>query len=202
MQVKQFVHSYYNSNTYLLSLSSCESVWLIDAGNVRDIPQHLSGSQSISGVFLTHAHIDHICDIEFLLNHYPDCRIYTNLVGAESLNSPKLNLSFYHDNPVSYSGQAIGIVKEGDVMAIFPGIDIQITETPGHNPACLTFRVLDYMFTGDSFIPGFKVVSKLKGGDRLLAEKSRLKILSMLNPETVLCAGHGPVVSGASLIEL
>ena len=53
------------------------------------------------GVILTHAHFDHIYGLPELLKQYPNCKIYTNESGRETLANAKKNMSFYHESPVT-----------------------------------------------------------------------------------------------------
>jgi hypothetical protein len=62
---------------------------------------------------------------------------------------------------------------------VFDNYFLEILETPGHNWSCLTFKIQNYLFTGDSYIPGVAVVTKLKGGDGLSNRKSLKKIMEM-----------------------
>lgn len=48
---------------------------------------------------------------------------------------------------------------------------LYVIETPGHCPSCLTYYTDNYIFTGDSYIPNVKVVTKLPYGDK---KKQRL----------------------------
>lgn len=43
---------------------------------------------------------------------------------------------------------------------------LYVIETPGHCPSCLTYYTDNYIFTGDSYIPNVKVVTKLPYGDK------------------------------------
>ena len=52
-------------------------------------------------MLLTHAHFDHIYGLLELLERYPDCRIYTNEIGRETLGNAKLNMSLYHETPLT-----------------------------------------------------------------------------------------------------
>jgi hypothetical protein len=45
------------------------------------------------------------------------------------------------------------------------------------------------LFTGDAYIPGVKVVTTLKGGDKVKAAESVERILRLAEGKTV-CAGH------------
>ena len=65
----------------------------------------------------------------------------------------------------------------------------KVHETPGHHPSCLTFEIGDYLFTGDAYIPGEKVVTILPGADKTLAAESLERIKRMAEGK-VVCPGH------------
>ncbi len=73
------------------------------------------------------------------------------------------------------------------------GDTVTVYETTGHAPSCLRYRIADWLFTGDAYIPGVKVVTKLPGGDRALAAESVEKILRLAEGKTI-CPGHGEMV--------
>lgn len=56
-------------------------------------------------------------------------------------------------------------------------------------PFLIFLLVEDHLFTGDSYIPGVKVVTNLPGGDRRTAAESVSKILE-LGKGKKICAGH------------
>lgn len=47
----------------------------------------------------------------------------------------------------------------------------------------------NYLFTGDAYILGVKVVTTLKGGDKKLAAKSVERILKLAEGK-IICPGH------------
>jgi len=194
MKVNQIVNSLFTSNTYLISEDKFEWVWLIDIGDFRAVVNSLSSNLYVKGVFITHSHFDHIYGINELIERFPDCKVYVSEDGKKGLFSDKLNLSYYHEDPVVFLGSNISILKEGDQIELYSNVFMDIIETPGHNLGCLTFKVLDHIFTGDSYIPGYEVVTKLKGGDKLQSQTSLKKIYSHLTkPNIMLCPGHGPI---------
>ena len=65
-------------------------------------------------------------------------------------------------------------------------------ETPGHCPSCLTYVLDNWIFTGDAYIPGVKVVTKLPHGDKILAKQSAERILNMAKSKN-MCPGHGEI---------
>lgn len=104
------------------------------------------------------------------------------------LASAKLNLSMYLEMPMEYTVE-VSILHDGDIVPLSEGINLTAIATPGHNPSCLCFEVENYLFTGDSYIPGMKVVTNLPGGNKKLAQESVEKILRMAEGK-VLCPGH------------
>ena len=192
MQVKKHVCQLYSSNVYILEDIQYDYCWLVDIGE-KDLV--VPNGKRVQGVFITHTHIDHIQGINNLLTTYPDCIIYVNQAGFEGLYNDKINLTFYHDTPLEFIGGNVRIIKEGDKIQLFENTYMEFIETPGHHPSCVCFKVDNYLFTGDSYIPGIPVVTKLKGGDRIRAKESELRIKSLINKNTVLCAGHSICVS-------
>ena len=193
MKIKQIINSVYSSNTFILSENHFNQVWLIDIGDIAPIIKTLKPGQSIHGVFLTHTHFDHIYGINKLISLFPDCMVYTSEFGNKGLHSEKLNFSKYHNQPFTFSGNKIQIVKEDDEIEIFPEKKLKIIETQGHDPSCLTFYTDRYIFTGDSYIPGLKVVTTFPKSNKEQAQISIQKILSLNIEDRIICPGHGVI---------
>lgn len=185
MKLSWVVNRVFSSRTYLLETE--KEAWLVDCGDWEKLLQ--DGDLPLRGVLLTHVHYDHIYGIPGLLERFPECRIYTNAAGVEAFASPKNNMSRYHDDPITLDAARLTLVGEGDRIPLAPGLEAEVFETPGHNPSCLTYRVADLLFTGDSYIPGEKVVTTLPGGDKPLAAASLERILRLADG-LQLCPGH------------
>jgi glyoxylase-like metal-dependent hydrolase (beta-lactamase superfamily II) len=91
------------------------------------------------------------------------------------------------------------VVKEESTIELFPNSIIEIWETPGHNEGCLTYKIEKAIFTGDTLIPGVKVVTKLKSGNKLQALQSIQKIKVNSNPDDIIFPGHGSSVLNSDL---
>ena len=190
LQVKPVVNDLFSSNTYVIFDDEYNYCWLIDIGDFVKVSDAIPPCVDVKGVFLTHTHFDHIYGINDLFISFPQCRIFTAEYGKEALYDEKKNLSFYHGTPLVYHGTSIEILKDQASVDLYPGISIVSYATPGHCPSCMTFVLNDWVFSGDSYIPGVKVVTKLPKGDRYLAKISEKKILQMCE-RRVLCPGHG-----------
>ena len=166
---------------------------LINYGDVPplvDMTSAIGGmSFQMKGVLLTHVHYDHIYGLPRLKELFPEVRVYTNEAGREALGNEKLNYSKYHSDPIVYESGNIVVCEEGDEIELFEGVTAKVHYTPGHNPSCLTYEVENYLFTGDAYIPGLKVVTTFRGGDKKLAAKSVERILEMSEGK-IICLGH------------
>lgn len=136
IQIKEIVNSIFTSKTYILFCEGEDKAWLVDIGDIEPVVAFLQERKlMVEGVFLTHGHFDHIYGLPSLLEHYPECMVYTTEFGKKSLASDKLNMSRYHEMPISYEGDNVLVVHEGDSMRLFEGEPLmQFYETPGHNP--------------------------------------------------------------------
>ena len=193
MTVSHIVNSVFTSRTYILTQEGSSSVWLVDCGDVPPIVDMLSSlggdTSMIKGVLLTHVHYDHIYGLPRLTEKFPSLRVYTNEYGKNALTDIRLNYSKYHNDPIVYESENVVTCEEGSVIELFDGVQAKVCHTPGHNPSCLTYEVGDYLFTGDAYIPGIKVVTTFKGGDKVKAAESVERILRLAEGKTV-CAGH------------
>lgn len=194
MYIKQIINSIFSSNTYILEDENNEDVWLVDIGDIDKIIAELQPYQTIRGVFITHSHFDHIYGINELVKKYPDCLIYISEKGKEGLYNDKINFSFYHEKPIKFIGGNIHVVKEGSFIEVFKNQFMTCLYTPGHDESCMCYLFNDFLFTGDSYIPNEKPVTKLKGGNKQQYENSLLKIFGTIHANTVVCPGHGNIL--------
>ena len=193
VEVAYIVNSVFTSRTYYLYLPGSPDVWLVDCGDV-DVLVHklehlLKVGFEVKGVLLTHAHYDHIYGLPRLKALFPDVKVYTNEMGRKMLGSEKLNMSKYHEDPITFETENVEICNEGDEIVLYEGINAKVYFTPGHNPSCLTFEVGGFLFTGDAYIPGVKVVTHLPGSNKQLAMQSLEKIIELAKGKVVY-SGH------------
>lgn len=162
-RVVQIINSIISSCTYIIYNDTKEEVWLVDCGDVRPIINNISKGYSLRGVLFTHTHYDHCYGLNSLLDYYPAMKVYTNSFGLKALQSPKLNLSRYHEEIPSF------VINETSSIEDFSKIadpSLKIIPTPGHDPSCLSFIVDKFLFTGDSYIPGSKVITTFPNSNR------------------------------------
>lgn len=191
IQIKEIVNSIFTSKTYILFCEGNNKAWLVDIGDDEPVVSYLlEKGLTVCGIFLTHAHFDHIYGLLELIRRYPQCKVYVTEYAKEALASDKLNLSKYHETPVTYEGDNVVVVHEGERMNLFEGEPImEFFETPGHNPGCLTMVLGDKIFTGDAYIPGVGANTQLPHANKEQAQQSMERILKLAEGKTALC-GH------------
>jgi glyoxylase-like metal-dependent hydrolase (beta-lactamase superfamily II) len=202
VELRRFEHPVFTSNTFVLFEEGSDTAFVVDIGEYNRSRSFLEAFSNIPILFITHAHYDHIYHINEFLIDYPECQVYASSYALECLASPKRNLSFYHDDPVSYKGSAVFSLKGKERIRLTDNTKAEVMATPGHTVGCLSFKIGKYFFTGDSFIPGYKVVTKLKGGNKLLSKDSLTLIKETLTPGMVLCPGHGPIYAESQIAAL
>ena len=189
MRIERIVNSFMQSNTFILSNPGEDEVFIVDIGDFKPL-MDLIGAKKVKGVFLTHAHYDHIYGINSLVEAFPECIIYGSKETLEALRNDKLNFSYYYENPLNYFGRIEEILDNGQNIQLWDGIDIQAIITPGHTSGSTCYRVNKNIFTGDAYIPNIPPVTKLKGGNKEEAKKSVKKIESLIVEGDNIHPGH------------
>jgi len=133
LTVKQYVNNPYTSNTFILEEDNGADVYLIDAGFTCSIKELIGSDKKIKGVFLTHAHYDHIHGINEVIKAFPDCEIYCSEDTKQGLYNEKLNLSFYHEEPTTLKRGKVTVIGKDENITLFKTCHLKILETPGHN---------------------------------------------------------------------
>jgi len=187
-----------NTNTYLISPENSESIFIVDPGisTINLVPKIEKFNFKKIVVLITHHHFDHIYGLPFLLNYYGknSIEVICNTFCANGMRCNKLNLSFYSRfSPVKYDG-SLRIYDE-DTEILIDGTVIKIFQTPGHTLSSISYKVGNHIFVGDLMIPGFKTVTNLPTGNKLMAIKSINSLLGSgdLN-HCIISPGHGEYI--------
>lgn len=191
IKIYDITNSIFTSKTYILYKEEEGKAWLVDIGDIDPVLDFLAQHKlSVEGVFLTHAHFDHIYGLKSLVEAFPSCKVYVTEYSKQALASDKLNMSRYNETPFTYTGDNVVVVKEGETMSLFDDEPpMEFYETPGHNPGCLTMVLDDLIFTGDAYIPGIGANTQLPHSDKALAKQSMERILQLAEGKRIL-SGH------------
>lgn len=191
IDIQSITNKIFTSKTYILSKQGCDKAWIVDIGDVEPVVEYLNAKHlNAQGVFLTHAHFDHIYGLETLVDIYPHCKVYATAYTKLSLASEKLNLSRYHGDRINYNKDNVVVVREGESITLFKDEpQMELYETPGHYPGCLTMVMGGSIFTGDAYIPGVGVTCQVPQANKEHAIQSLERIIKLAEGKIIL-PGH------------
>lgn len=193
MLLQRIENTFYASNTFVLSEKEGTDVWLVDCGDYAAQVCHLLNGRKVRGVLITHTHSDHIYGLNALLSDFPDAVVCTSEFGKRALRDTKLNVSKYHVEVPDFiinPEARIVVLHEGDEVDMFPGVKAQVLSTPGHDKSCLSYIIDDCLFTGDSYIPGERLLAIFPNSNKEDAKESCNRLIE-LSKNFAVCPGHG-----------
>lgn len=142
---------------------------------------------SIRWVLETHAHADHLSAAPFIkLKTGAGIGIGEHIREVQQIFRPVFNAA-----DVSVEGREFDrLFRDGERFAI-GGLEVEVLYTPGHTPACVSYRIGDAVFVGDTlFMPDYGTArADFPGGDARTLYRSIRRILD-LPPETRLFMCH------------
>ena len=153
---------------------------------VRDQGLHLAY------VLETHAHADHLSAAD-LIRRKTGAKI---VIGARITEVQKAFIPMFESDARPDGAVFDVLMEEGDVLPLGE-LSIEALHTPGHTPACLTYRIGDAAFVGDTlFMPDYGTArADFPGGDARTLYRSIQKVLA-LPPETRIFVGHDYLPAG------
>ena len=95
----------------------------------------------------THIHADHVTGMQYFKERYG-----VPLVINSAISKVQSTFKNIFDMPAEFKtdgSQFDLLVKDGDILKA-GSLGVEVMTTPGHTPACTTYKVGDVMFTGDS----------------------------------------------------
>ena len=173
-----------SQNTHIVELE--DGCILIDAGCKLEEIKKIT-DKPIKAVFITHAHFDHIKNIEEYDNL--NVPIYASKNILELLNDEVKNASLLFNQPCIYKINNL-VTLEGSEVIEFEGHTIKCLHTPGHSVDSMC-----YLLDNETLFSGDTVFSVAVGRDDLPTSNTNQLIRSLnkiLNLDyNSLFAGHG-----------
>jgi glyoxylase-like metal-dependent hydrolase (beta-lactamase superfamily II) len=142
---------------------------------------------TIAWVLETHAHADH-------LSGAPYIKAKTGAkvaIGEHIRDVQRIFRPVFNATDVSGDGSEFDkLLSDGEMMKI-GNLDVEAIYTPGHTPACMSYRIGDAVFVGDTlFMPDYGTArADFPGGDARTLYRSIQRLLS-LPPQTRLFMCH------------
>ena len=198
MIVSSFTVGPFEENTYLVTDAGSRRAVLIDPGDEgpRLVREVKAARVELEGIWLTHAHIDHIGGIADVL------REWTVPVWLHPLDRPLYDDGAKHaaiyEVPFEQPPPPDRELVEGQAVEV-GGLRFDVLHLPGHSPGHVAFRGHGMLFGGDVLFAGSVGRTDLPFSEPAHLERS-LARLATLPPETQVYAGHGPQTTiGAEL---
>jgi len=101
----------------------------------------------VRAILETHAHADHLSGAQYLKRKYD-----APLVIGEKITVVQETFKTIFDLPDEFAtdgSQFDRLVSDGETVS-FGSISVEVIATPGHTPACVTYKIGDALFTGDA----------------------------------------------------
>jgi len=131
---------------------------------------------SIEWILETHAHADHLSAADHLKRRIGA----KTAIGAGIRNVQKAFAPQFGGEGQSEGGDFDRLLEDGDVLPL-GRVEIEVIATPGHTPACVSYRIGDAVFVGDTmFMPDYGTARcDFPGGDARQLYRSMHKVLAL-----------------------
>lgn len=153
---------------------------------------------TIDWILETHAHADHLSAAPFLRQKTgAPIVIGSHIKDVQAVFKKVFNL----DDIVPDGRPFSRIVDDGERLAL-GALEIEVMHTPGHTPACVTYKIGDAVFVGDTlFMPDYGTARcDFPGGDARTLYRSIQRILE-LPRETRMFLCHDYKAPGRDVYE-
>ncbi len=198
MEIKALTPGGFAANCYLVSEG--EDAVLIDcAAPLTDLRAAL-GTKTLHAILLTHGHFDHMLTADAVRAHF-DIPLYLHAADADCPVDGKKNAYAVFFGADRAYGAPSHTLKHGEILT-FGALSLTVVHVPGHTHGCVTYRVGDALFTGDTLFAAGIGRTDLYGGDTDKLLRS-LRKLADLPHSLRIYPGHGEDATlGAALNRL
>ena len=183
-EIQRYVLGMVQVNTYVLWNDN--HVLIIDPGSKsKKLLSVLDEAGAIvDGIFLTHAHFDHIGGVDAFAKKY-NAPLYMNELDAPLLSDPRLNLSGY--DPLVVLTKPNFLMPGKQKIGTF---EVTIYDAPGHSEGCSMLEWENNLFSGDVLFQGSIGRTDFYTSSNTKMMQS-LKRIKEMNPDLVVYPGHG-----------
>jgi hydroxyacylglutathione hydrolase len=193
MKIQSLTVGALEENCYLVIDESTNRAVLIDPGDESKrllAALHASGA-TLEGIWLTHAHFDHVGGIAGVLREHPVP------VHMHPLDAPVLEVA------VDYALRYGVLIEEppppdrelahGDRVRV-GSQEFSVMHVPGHAPGHVAFHNDEVVFGGDVLFAGSIGTTDIPFGDRAALDASLARLVALGDGLTLL-PGHGPATT-------
>jgi glyoxylase-like metal-dependent hydrolase (beta-lactamase superfamily II) len=135
-----------------------------------------SGGLAVDWILETHAHADHLSAAPYL-KAATGAKV---AIGEHIRKVQKVFAPIFDAQDVAGDGAPFDrLLRDGETLKVGE-LEIEVMNTPGHTPACVSYRVADNIFVGDTlFMPDYGTArADFPGGDAHMLYRSIRRILA------------------------
>jgi glyoxylase-like metal-dependent hydrolase (beta-lactamase superfamily II) len=197
MRIEAFTVGAFQENCYLLWDEDHDAAVLVDPGaeGERLVAAVEATGAELQGIWLTHAHIDHVGGITEVRRRWPAVPIHLHPADEPLYANVARQAAAYGlaiDQPPPYDRT---LAEGGEVRV--GALGFRVMHAPGHAPGHVVFHGHGSAFVGDCLFAGSvgRTDLPLSDGAQLA---SSLERIAALPTETRVLPGHGPATTIAT----
>jgi len=184
----------FGTNSYLVEDVDTHDAVVIDANLEPQLMVELARERgaNVKAILLTHTDIDHVGGVAALLEAFGAIPVAVHEAERDVVAEGKpLRREFS-----ASTDRVENLVSLVEGERFRAGVlEFEILHTPGHSPGGVTFKIGDYLFTGDALFAGSIGRSDFANSNgKSLLEAIAAKLLTQPDELTVY-AGHGPATT-------
>lgn len=126
-------------NTHIITIG--DKCIIVDAGAKVEDVLSIVGDRKVEAVLITHAHFDHISNIDAYEIAF-GCPIYMNEHSEAFLHNTELNVSKYFVQDIIFDAENIYYLKGKETLNI-AGVEVKPIYTPGHSEDGMCYLCTD-----------------------------------------------------------
>lgn len=194
LEIVAIPNGVFQENCYLVFDPDHPDTVVVDPGEDTDrfLAEAADRGRSINAIWLTHAHVDHICGVGAI----------RQATGAPILLHPA-DLPHYRQLPkqARLFGFEVDPLPDPDrlledrAQLQIGSVAVEVRHAPGHTPGHVCFVAPGVVLAGDVLFAGSIGRTDLPGGHHQTLLASIRRELLSLPDETVVYSGHGPVTT-------
>ncbi|NBI06927.1 MBL fold metallo-hydrolase [Senegalia massiliensis] len=190
MIIENLSSGVYGGNCYIISSDdNSEGIVIDPADNTNEIIDFIERHNiEVKYIVLTHGHGDHIGGIGDL-KQKTNAQILIHKEDREMLMNKELNLSSKMPM-VTTEIEPDRVLEDGQIID-FGELNAEIIHTPGHTRGCISIKIGNNIFTGDTLFKGSIGRTDLYGGSYDDIIKSIENKLMIYDDEVTIYPGHG-----------
>lgn len=195
IDVKCYPKGLLDENTYLITDKDTGYQAIVDPGYFgEDIAADITESDNLKYIILTHAHYDHYSEAADYINNYDKANFV--VPAPEKYLLSKVEDPAFASIGMRVNGCAKGDIEVGEDDSLELGNStITFIETPGHTEGSICVRIGNIIFSGDTLFRASVGNTNFETGNWSNLKESIRNKLFVLDADTLVYPGHGPVTT-------